>query len=638
MPGCAGPRAMRICSTLATASLIWLTSPWNTAHAFESSEHCSLSNFALMIALDRAIASNEDQKERARLATYKTTFAPDPTQCFPKNWFRPGKIAFSYGKITALVDAQNTLDDVFLRYGGVLQGVESPQDLSETYFGDKAWLLGRFTLAGHNNISHFQGLLMSSFARWHESAVIAARGDGNLFQALAAHAIADHFLQDFFAPGHVVTARDNLPDVVALSWHDRYNNSGLPVIVQNWSEIRELAEFAVTKAKEADSIWDTAFVAIAGESSQPDPAQVAGAIARALATLEAADDDVCPSDKRRNYAASSELLQAINAEHRLKPTDEFKMLCMYGDGKLGSSEPAIADRVAAQKLLMSIIQARYILDVIDAYHGKGTEHSFPAYTFCPQMTSRSFSWADADNRAEVGSSADAAEPTARISCERQLQLAEQSLPENKRAEDFVSCFGRDDKCTPTYAAPVAITRYAAYVLDAAPTKRFFEFDPVFALSASFKSGSSNTSNGVWGLETLPIGLVGARDYVRDRDFRDLGVPNMGLALGYEGALAGSGNLDHAYTGRLIWALPRLDMQISAYGKKMYLENSIRRHNAWGYGLRFETGFSLLTVFLSFGREPLLDGAQASSDEVFGAGIAFSISGRRALTSINSMFD
>ena len=606
-----------------------------SAHAFESSEHCGLSNFALTIAIERALAETLDPAKNAELTEYRKTFAPDVMQCFPKHWFRPGTVDFSYGKIVALVDAQNTLDDVFLRYGGVPRGAESPSDLSETYFGKKAWLLGRFSLAGHNNISHFQGLLMSSFARWHESAVVAARRDGNLFQALATQAVADHFLQDFFAPGHVVTARDNLPDVVALSWHDRYNKSGLPIVVQNWSELAGLAQFAKNLAQQPGSTLDAAFASIAASRQEVDPARSRGAVADALQVLEASSEKTCAEGDDR-YRAWPELLQALAERKGAAPLRNILITCVYGDGLLASTRPEIAQRVAAQKLLMSLIEAHYILEVIKEYQGTFDDEPFPEYLWCPQMTTDSFEFIGSDDRADVGPSPAAKTGERGVTCQEQVQIAEQLLRPS-RSVDFQSCFD-SEHCTPTYTAPVAITRYAAYVLNADDRKRFQAFDPVFALSLGFKSGSSNASNGSWAVETLPLGFVGARDYMRDRNFKNLGVPNIGVAIGFEAPIAASGSLDHAYSGRLIWALPRLDIQISAYGKKVYLENSFDRSDGWGYGVRFETGFSLLTAFLAFGREPVLEGAVRDRDEVFTAGVTLSFSARRAFDTARALGD
>jgi hypothetical protein len=413
------------------------------------------------------------------------------------------------------------------------------------------------------------------------------------------------------------------------------------MIVQNWSELEPLAAFAVERARQTDSDLNSLFASIGPHDRKLKAGDAQGALERALAALKDASDEACHSDRgngRTDFGASLPLLHALNEQQQFATTEAHIILCVYGDGALGSERPEVAQRATQQALLMTLIQARYILDVIDEYRGKRAGKSFAEYVFCPHMTTASFSKADGDDRADVAASPAAKDVRPRLTCEEQVRLAERVFVAEEAPDDFHSCLDNDRGCTQVYAAPVAITRYAAYVIEPASSNRFTVFDPVFAFSASFKSGSGDASNGVWGIETLPIGWPGARDYLRDRDFNDLGWPNVGVAFGYEGPIAGSGSLNYAYTTRLVWALPRLDMLFSAYGKKMKLEDAFRRHDGWGYGLRFETGFSLLTAYLSFGREPVLEHGFADRDEVFGAGVTFSISSRRALQAATSWLD
>jgi hypothetical protein len=88
------------------------------------------------------------------------------------------------------------------------------------------------------NDMHFQAELTTNMRLYHLYAVsLAARGDpaptksntarsAELFTALAINAIADHLLQDFFAPGHIITPRYGVHDSVALASHDKYNVLG----------------------------------------------------------------------------------------------------------------------------------------------------------------------------------------------------------------------------------------------------------------------------------------------------------------------------------------------------------------------------------------------------------------------------
>ncbi|HEV7238287.1 MAG TPA: hypothetical protein VGQ36_03530 [Thermoanaerobaculia bacterium] len=89
-----------------------------------------------------------------------------------------------------------------------------------------------FFRAAAANETHFQGDLVAGIRNWHAYAVSIAAGTPsldvkpNLYGALLVNSISDHFLHDFFAPGHIITPRFGLHDAVALSMHNRYNAHG----------------------------------------------------------------------------------------------------------------------------------------------------------------------------------------------------------------------------------------------------------------------------------------------------------------------------------------------------------------------------------------------------------------------------
>lgn len=98
--------------------------------------------------------------------------------------------------------------------------------------------------SAHVNDAHFQGHLLNSYVRYHRSAVLEANyigassdpaDTGQLYGALVLNALADHYLQDFFAPGHIVTPRENFHDAFAMGWHDRYNRNGVSFVLnRDW--------------------------------------------------------------------------------------------------------------------------------------------------------------------------------------------------------------------------------------------------------------------------------------------------------------------------------------------------------------------------------------------------------------------
>src|SRR5436305_890184 len=80
-------------------------------------------------------------------------------------------------------------------------------------------------LAAHHNADHFQASALSEWRTYHARAVAAAPDAPAT--ALLAEAVALHFLQDFFAAGHVVTPRRGMHDAAAGHLHDRFNRLGV---------------------------------------------------------------------------------------------------------------------------------------------------------------------------------------------------------------------------------------------------------------------------------------------------------------------------------------------------------------------------------------------------------------------------
>lgn len=89
----------------------------------------------------------------------------------------------------------------------------------------------------HNNVNHFQDLLLHALSSHYRSArheavqAAALRGNGgarqhSLYLAMIESAIALHYLGDAFAPGHIAAPREAYPDYPANAFHDRYNSRG----------------------------------------------------------------------------------------------------------------------------------------------------------------------------------------------------------------------------------------------------------------------------------------------------------------------------------------------------------------------------------------------------------------------------
>lgn len=166
------------------------------AFAFDGPEHQCISERALQIAMRGETLGHCD-------------FQPaESDPCDPK--FKGGA---KFGHLTRLVDAYQDP----LRFDpGDWEGIEKRLKRRLKHL----W-------ATHNNTKHFQQDAVDAYATAHKRALEAK----NLCDALWYEAIALHYLQDFFSPGHVVTPRVGSTDVVSGSLHDRYNKRGADIIV-----------------------------------------------------------------------------------------------------------------------------------------------------------------------------------------------------------------------------------------------------------------------------------------------------------------------------------------------------------------------------------------------------------------------
>jgi hypothetical protein len=244
----------------------------------------------------------------------------------------PGDREISYGHMIAAVD--HVVNPVkFMEREGEVGCF--PGDLDELYtrhiVGYSQLLAWR---ASHVNEMHFQSEGLASLWFWHFAAIKSAavgeclpRPDmaldeipddeqdvNTLIGALVVNAISEHFLHDFYAPGHVFTFRDTMGDYSSLSNHDRYNRLGAVFLVH-------------------PSRWH---------------------------------DELKPLLTEANVAALAHLTpEAVQAA--VASIEENYTIELWGDRNLWRND--------AQRLFMTLTTARSVLDVIDAYvTGKPANH------------------------------------------------------------------------------------------------------------------------------------------------------------------------------------------------------------------------------------------------------------------------
>lgn len=226
------------------------------AAAFESWEHKQLSDVAYHVAMEvHCNTSGKDKKAcKAKDSLIPSEFLSvfyDPLSTASKQDNDEDYLSMSYGSIVACVDyfmttekllagRENKIITSLSRYRREelteLGRYEKPKlypdrrsqlDLDDIKRCDDAILNLEGMRAGHVNHSHFQAELLMSQRNQHILAISLNLHDRNLFSSLAINAISDHYLQDTFAPGHIVTWRNRLTDTVANAQHDVVNRAGV---------------------------------------------------------------------------------------------------------------------------------------------------------------------------------------------------------------------------------------------------------------------------------------------------------------------------------------------------------------------------------------------------------------------------
>ena len=353
---------MLLCCAVLTLSL-----PRGAA-AMEGYEHRAMGNlaFAVALKLEKVRAQRPGQPAGAlTLAARELELMED----LGENPSASGSAtSASYGQLVKCVDNFLAPEKMFSLSRRPGQQFWYPQSRSEVAVGavECTGITGNLLsgiagalAAGHANHNHFQDDLLVALNMYHSAALGIAgrttpaqqaaktqlerdnpnsRDPGRLFGALAVNAVSDHYLQDFFAPGHMVTARGNLTDTLANSTHDLANEKGIDFHVNGPAR-------ALVKA-------------IAEIKTHPE-------VLAALCTrpLDPAERHRPPKGNRTD----EECLKLIPGM-----LDNFQeTLVLKGDGRMWR---AGRDGLA-QRLLMLATEVRSITDIVDAYLGK-SQNSF----------------------------------------------------------------------------------------------------------------------------------------------------------------------------------------------------------------------------------------------------------------------
>jgi hypothetical protein len=237
--------------------LLCLATP---AHAFSGWEHELMSQVSLLVASNYVSVTLGDQFDASeRLAVMRETVASF-YQGVPElaEWRRPTSAAITYGEIAMLTDyMKDPYDMLHLPHSRVNLPVDAKTS-NLPYLRsllDHSGKVISLASASHEAYNHFQGRVLDAFCCNHKLAVTAA-SETNLWGALMLSGFALHFLEDMFAPGHLLTPRDaNAHDLDVALMHDDFNNRGLTYLIEAPQQVASFADTARAFVRTSAKQW-----------------------------------------------------------------------------------------------------------------------------------------------------------------------------------------------------------------------------------------------------------------------------------------------------------------------------------------------------------------------------------------------
>jgi len=434
--------------------------------AFEGKEHSQIGNAGFLLALD-ALGELEGIKDPCiRLMRTINTAS---------NFLSTNPGSPSYGELVCSVDYVMSPFEFLLEHGvGLSQTVRSWNDINPDFLKGNQGIVFQKLRASHNNTAHFQDELLYMLHFYHKIAVQKAQ-EGELFLALLFSSFSSHYLHDFFAPGHMITPRRNLPDSVSLSWHELHNEKGADFVVSP-KGLRLLPPFLKIVEK--------------------DPAK---------------------------YLLGDADFKCLHSKVYLR-----------GDGFL--------DKQPDQKLLMTLAQARMVLDVLESFLSETCINHFSTYEWMAPIHQRS-----------------------------------KNLKVNKPL--------------------MAGIELGYYEID--KIHRSFHFTPAISIGMDSLHAKNDDIRYKFMIEHLVAGTPGAPNFLRDQRYEPRSKFNLGLTLNY--TYVTDDHYDAKGPGsRIILAFPEIDMMFSATYSRLEFSTIIGEFNREMYSLRAEIGFSFMTGYVGFG--------------------------------------
>lgn len=549
-----------------------------TASSFESKEHQEMSELAVSVVLGMAKDVSKEWGKRVEVSAE----AIQELEAYKPH----------YGKITACVDffmspekmiahGWKTHQKTYSTTTNKSNGIPSLQypisnELIERCESESLAIIQ----AAHNNYAHFQQDLMMAMHLWHVTAIATAKNENNMYGGLFINSIANHYLQDFFAPGHIVTTRDRLTDMPATATHDLANEMGAyfhPTISLSSSPgVLRVLEYICQTKPGSFSTDDTVQHASSSCNSNPEITK--------LLSNEGRSIQILPSD----LAAAT--LSLRNNEPIL----------LRGDDHLAQKA------LSKQRMLMLAVQAASILDILEETNSFSDFHfSYDIQRGFPQAQT-------AFGQYDFGYAG---------------KNISETLPLGKNSTMPPAMTDLTSKhLFPTRLTPCSL---------GGCQDKFYELrtrSPIFSLSLQRESHIHRASRqrSLVSLEVSPTAIMwDAKKF--SGGFLD-GVefaPSFGYAYYHENGFRGNGPF-----ARFTASIPETEFSISSYVRWLNYQQTGTTVRRASFGLRADVGFSsYFTLFISGGTDhAMTSNGPLSKGFILGAGIQIGA----PLTRLNSL--
>jgi hypothetical protein len=576
--------------------------------AFDSFEHKAIGDLAM------------------KLACMAPAYADAPVPVWCKS---PGKSnaipdVLTYGDLVQCVDLFLTPEKLFARLREETPDAQTGETDAvpalHLVFPDPAGVSGSKSKcnsdllsvqAAHSNHAHFQDELLVSIATYHSLALTVARDQGGsngttLNHALLINAVADHYLQDLFAPGHVITRRRSLTDVVATAMHDARNERGAMFYANEPAGNMRDALYRM-RCLLGPNIAShcTGEMKKIKESGEID--RDINTVLRSLLS----NPKKKAKDKTMARPEQDMVLDAVDDLIGLEGKTRKDWICMKGDGNLWRENGTGCDDALHQRVFMVAANLTSILDVLQATN--------PAAAYANNFTNVAWKYAAPFRGDDL---AYAALPFGFYSMGKRGPLPA-NVATNSGNKSSVAEPSMGQSQTPSVISGNAVGK-AGGLPDM--NARNFYFDNLVRIAVareSFYKGD-RVGRDAFSIQTEPSWYSWHNAKVLSDQPIDLGLGVGLVGVREQDVQAGGGIL------QLLTTLPETESTLSLWTRRMYHGGNAEHGWRNGFGVGYEQGFtSMFALYVGMGRDfSAVSGGPLRQGTLFFGGVSLTFPGSR----------